>query len=245
MSEGHGLSNGADSGDAGCIARPGPAFSAECGVGVLGAADRVGGRTCRLRMSGGVMRAWWLAVVLVTAACADEIPEEVTEQMEAARAANEAVPDSLEGPDPNDLLVRAPAGGHADWIRDIRVGLDTVPAQSAVDRGAALHVVQELYSRRFEPLRIFYGNGGAANAGPQLAQAVEHAGTRMQELMRLLAGNEADTAAIEEAVRVTKEALDAIESAAQAAGLPPSAPRPAGSTIDTTGARDTAGGRPD
>lgn len=171
------------------------------------------------------MRGWWLAVTLVSVACADEIPEDVSEQMEAARAANRQDPDSLTGPSPNELLVTAPAGGHADWIRDIRTGLDTVPAAAAIDRGEALHVVQELYSRRYEPLRLFYGTNGAAHAGPQLAQAVETAGTRLQELMRHLAGNAEDGATIEESVRATQESLDQVESAARAAGLPPSAPR--------------------
>ena len=171
------------------------------------------------------MRRWWLGVLLVSVACADEIPEDVSEQMEAARAAARQNSDSLTGPSPDELLVTAPAGGHTDWIRDIRTGLDTVPAAAAVDRGEALHVVQELYSRRFEPLRLFYGTGGAANAGPQLARAVEDAGSRLQVLMRYLAGNEADAAMIAEAVRTTQDALDLVESAARSAGLPPSAPR--------------------
>lgn len=171
------------------------------------------------------MRRWWLAVLLVAVACADEIPEDVSQQMEAARAANRPGADSLNGPAPDELLITAPAGGHADWVRDIRIGLDTVPAEAAVDRGEALHMVQELYSRRFEPLRRFYGPGGAADAGPQLAQAVQGVGSQMQELMRRLAGNEPDGTLIEEAVRAAQEALDEVLSAAQAAGLPPSAPR--------------------
>lgn len=188
------------------------------------------------------MGRWWLAVVAVSVACADEIPEDVTEQMEAARAASQPGPDSLTSPSPDELLVTAPAGGHADWIADIRTGLDTVPTHAADDRGEALHAVRELYARRFEPLRLFYGTNGAANGGPQLATAVEGAGIRLQELMRNLAGNEADTAMIEAAVRATQEALDQVESAAQAAGLPPSAPRD--TVIGTPSARppgDTTG----
>jgi hypothetical protein len=188
------------------------------------------------------MGRWWLALVAVSVACADEIPEDVTEQMEAARAASQEIPDSLAAPSPDELLVTAPAGGHADWIDDIRTGLDTVATQAAVDRGEALYGVQELYSRRFEPLRQFYGTNGAANAGAHLAQAVEGAGTRMQELMRHLAGNEADSAAIEAAVRATQDALDQVENVAASAGLPPSAPRdtviatePPRTPDDTTG----------
>lgn len=170
------------------------------------------------------MRRWWLAVLLVSVACADEIPEDVSQQMEAARAANSGA-DSLNGPTPAELLIAAPAGGHADWVRDIRVGLDTVPAEAAVDRGEALHMVQELYSRRYEPLRRFYGPGGAADAGPQLAQAVASVGSQMQELIRRLAGSDSDVTLIEQAVRAAQAALDDVLSAAQAAGLPPSAPR--------------------
>lgn len=171
------------------------------------------------------MRRWWLAVVFLSGACADEIPEDVSKQMEAARAANQSTPDTVTGLAPDELLVTAPPGGHADWIRDIQTGLDTVPAEAAIDRGEALYAVQELYSRRYEPLRQFYGANGAAHAGPQLAQAVGDAGTRLQELMRLLAGDEADAAMIEEAVRVSQDALDGVESAAQSAGLSPTAPR--------------------
>lgn len=171
------------------------------------------------------MRRLWLAVLLGSIACADEIPEDVAQQLDAARAANQPTADSLNGPAPDELLITAPAGGHADWIRDIRTGLDTVPAEAALDRGEALHMVQELYSRRFEPLRRFYGAGGVAHAGPQLAEAVDRVGSQMQELMRRLAGNEADGTLIEQAVRAAQDALDDVLSAAQAAGLSPTAPR--------------------
>lgn len=171
------------------------------------------------------MRRLWLAVALLAAGCADEIPEDVSAEMEAARAANQQAADSVQSRAPEELILTAPAGGHADWIRDIRTGLDTVPAEAAVDRGEALHSVQELYSRRFEPLRQFYGAGGAVDGGAQLAQAVERAGDQLQELMRLLAGDASDAARIEDATRASQRALDAIEAAAQAAGLPPTAPR--------------------
>jgi hypothetical protein len=171
------------------------------------------------------MRRGWVGILLVSVACADEIPEDVSEQMEAARAATQQGADSVSGPSLDELLVTAPAGGHADWVRDISSGLDSVTAKAAIDRGEALHAVQELYSRRFEPLRLFYGTDGAAKPGPQLAQTVENAGTRLQELMRYLAGNEADAGMIEEAVRATQDALDRVEMEARSAGLPPSAPR--------------------
>jgi hypothetical protein len=171
------------------------------------------------------MKRLWLAVALLSVGCADEIPEDVSAQMEAARAANRPDADTAAAPMPEELIASAPAGGHADWIRDIRTGLDTVPVQAAVDRGEALHIVQELYSRRFEPLRQFYGEGGVLEAGPQLAQAVEHAGAQIQALMRHLAGDAADAEIIEEAVWATQAALDQVEAAAQAVGLPPTAPR--------------------
>ena len=171
------------------------------------------------------MRRLWLAVVLVAIGCADEIPEDVSAEMEAAREANRPAADTVSGPAPEELIVTAPAGGHADWIRDIRTGLDTVPAEAALDRGAALHSVQELYSRRFEPLRLFYGAGGALAGDARLTRAVENAGTHLQELMRHLAGNEANAALIDEVVRASQNALDEIEAAARAAGLPPTAPR--------------------
>lgn len=177
------------------------------------------------------MRRMWLATVVLAVACADEIPEDVSAQMEAARTANEAPADTMTEPTPAELIVTAPPGGHADWVRDIRTGLDTVPADAGLDRGEALYVVQELYSRRFEPLRQFYGPGGAEESGTQLAQAIERAGAQLQELMRLLASDAADAAQIEQTVRAAQDALDQVEAAARAAGLPPHAPR----EISTTG----------
>lgn len=168
------------------------------------------------------MRRLCLAAVLSTLACADEIPEDVSAQMEAARAGQRV---DTAAPDISDLLSAAPPGGHTDWIGDIRSGLDTVPVLAAVDRGEALHAVQELYSRRFEPLRQFYGVGGAIDAGAAVAQAIEDAGTQLQQLMRHLASNTADSAVIDTAVASTRAALAGIENATRAAGLAPNAPR--------------------
>lgn len=177
------------------------------------------------------MRRLWLAVALLAVGCADEIPEDVTQQMEAARAATEPETDTTSGPDLDALLVTAPAGGYADWLADIRTGLDTIPGEAREDRGSAQHTVQELYARRFEPLRLFYGPGGAATAGPRLEQAVENVGLELQQLMRHLAGD-TDDAAIAESVTASQTALDRVGDAARAAGLAPTAPR---DIITTTG----------
>jgi len=171
------------------------------------------------------MRRFWLGVVLLSLGCADEIPENVSQEMEARRAAQQAASDTSAAQDPAELLRHAPPGGHADWIRDIRSGLDTVPALAAVDRGDALHTVQELYARRYEPLRQFYGAGGAINAGAAVATAVEEAGTRLQQLMQQLASTDAQAESIEAAVAASRDALTRVEEAARAAGLPPIAPR--------------------
>ena len=175
------------------------------------------------------MRRMWLAVMLVVVACADEMPEDVTQRMEAARDSTEAesantAPAQPE-PDLEGLLRAAPSGSHVDWIRDIRVGLDSVPAEAALDRGDALHSVQELYSRRFEALRIFYGAGGAIDAGVAVTQAVEDASTHLQELMRLLATDASDAAAIEQSVRSSQDALDRVGVATREAGVPRDSPR--------------------
>lgn len=172
------------------------------------------------------MRRMWLAVVLIVAACADEIPEDVSQQMEAARSSTEVVADTTPPqPDLDVLLQAAPSGGLTDWIRDVRVGLDSVPAEAALDRGDALHAVQELYTRRFEALRVFYGAGGAVNAGVDVTRAVEDASTQLQNLMRVLATDDSDAAAIEQSVIASQNALDRVEAAARAAGLPPDSPR--------------------
>lgn len=176
------------------------------------------------------MRRMWLATAVLAVACADEIPEDVSAHMEAARTANEAPADTITEPTPEELLVNAPPGGHADWIRDIQTGLDTVPADAGLDRGEALYAVQELYSRRFAALRQFYGPGGAAESGTQLSQSIENAGAQLQALMRHLASDAADAAVIEQTVRAAQDALDQVEAAARAAGLPPHAPREASTT---------------
>lgn len=172
------------------------------------------------------MRRMLLAVMLVVAACADEIPEDVTQQMEAARVSTEVSADTTPAaPDLDELLSAAPSGGHVDWIRDVRSGLDSVPAEAALDRGDALHSVQELYTRRFEALRVFYGAGGAIDAGPEVTRAVAEAGSHLQELMRLLATDASEAAAIEQSARASQDALERVGAAARAAGVPPDSPR--------------------
>ena len=189
------------------------------------------------------MRRLWLAAALTVAACADEIPEDVSTEMERAARASHADSGAEAGPSVNELMVSAPPGGHVDWIRDIRAGLDSVPAEAALDRGEALYTVQELYSRRYVPLRQFYGPDGAAPGAPRLASAVEGAGTRLQELMGLLAGNQSDAGAVEQAVRAVQDALDQAQAAAQAAGLHPSAPRDSAVDATAPAVRDTAAAR--
>lgn len=171
------------------------------------------------------MKRLWIAVFLSAAACADEIPEDVSAEMEAARAVQSG--DTVVTPDLTELLRTAPPGGHADWIRDIRTGLDTVPAMAAVDRGEALHAVRELYARRFEPLRLFYGADGVAHAGAGVEQAIDRAAAQLQELTRLLAEPGGDAEAVGQSVRAAQESLTAIETAARSAGLTPAAPRDA------------------
>lgn len=174
------------------------------------------------------MRRAWLVILTLTVACADEMPEDVSARMEAAREANRPATDTIAGTDSaamEALIMSTPSGGHAAWVDDIRTGLDTVVAAASVDRGEALYTVQELYTRRFDPLRQFYGAGGVASPSPQLAQAVESAGAQLQELMRNLAGDAADGTVIEGNVRMAKESLDHVEAAARAANLAPSAPR--------------------
>src|SRR5690606_31576885 len=94
-----------------------------------------------------------------------------------------------------------------------------------VDRGEAQHAVQELYTRRFDVLRQFYGSGGAIDAGAAVAQAVDETDARLQQLIRQLATDESNGAAIGEAVRSAQAAVENIENATRAAGLPPTAPR--------------------
>lgn len=169
------------------------------------------------------MRRLCILAVLSAVACADEIPDDVSAQMEAARA--EQSGDTVAALGLAELLQTAPPGGHSDWIRDIRMGLDTVPAMAALDRGEALYAVRELYARRFEPLHQFYGAEGVAHAGAELAQTIDRSGAQLQDLMRRLADNAVDAAAIEESVRTAQQSLVGIETAARTAGLTPEAPR--------------------
>jgi hypothetical protein len=168
-----------------------------------------------------------IPVLFVLAGCADEIPEDVSAEMDARRAATQPpADDTTANTAPlEQLLESAPAGGYMDWIAEIRTGLDSVPADAAVDRGDAQHAVQELYTRRFAYLVEFYGPGGATHAGDALASTIDAAGARLQELMRSLADDRAAAEHITASVRAAQDALTAIEAQARAAGLPPEAPR--------------------
>lgn len=169
----------------------------------------------------------WLPVLLVLAGCADEIPQNVSEEMDAARAASGADTAALAGDSVRveQLLATAPPGGYADWVADIRAGLDSVTVDAAIDRGDAIHSAQELQARRYDYLVQFYGPQGVSFAGEPLAAAVEQVGARLQELMRRLADNQADSTAIAQSVQAVKTALAEVDSQARAAGLPPTAPR--------------------
>jgi hypothetical protein len=166
-------------------------------------------------------------VLLVLAGCADEIPEDVSAEMDARRIEAEPPPaDTLPSASRvSELLESAPAGGYADWLADVMSGLDSVSTDAATDRGDALHAVQELVARRFEYLVQFYGPQGAAHAGMALAQSIERAGQALQDLMRMLADTQADAARIEAGVTAARTALRDVDAQARAAGLPPTAPR--------------------
>lgn len=168
----------------------------------------------------------WVPLLLALAGCADEIPEDVSAEMDARRAATQSADDTTAASvDVQELLEEAPAGGYLDWVRDIHAGLDSVAADAVYDRGDALHSAQELYYRRYEYLVDFYGHQGAAPAGPGLAQAIEQVGTQLQDLMRLLSDDQTDGERIAAAISAIKDALAEVETQGRAAGLPPEAPR--------------------
>lgn len=176
----------------------------------------------------------WVPVLVVLAGCADEIPENVSQEMDAARAATAAdtaspASDSLRV---EQLLATAPPGGYADWVADIRAGLDSVTVDAAIDRGDAIHSAQELQARRYTYLVQFFGPEGASYAGQPLASAVEQVGAQLQELMRRLADNQSDSTAIAQSVQNVKSALAEVDNQGRAAGLPPTAPRVPVTTSD-------------
>ena len=158
----------------------------------------------------------WLVPVAVLMGCAEE-PQPEPAQADPA--------DSVVTPTSDDPMLQAPSGGWVDWVADLRAGLTSVKQQAADDRGAALEAVQQLLHTRQDYLVQYFGSGGSAHAGDTLEQAINAVTMHMQELMRQLATDASTLPQIEEATTAAIRALDEVETAGQAAGLPPTAPR--------------------
>jgi hypothetical protein len=160
----------------------------------------------------------YLLLVLTAgiAACSEEPPAEQTKA---------SMEDSVFTPAADDPILQAPPGGWLDWVTDIRTGLGSVKERAAADRGAALEIVQQLLQTRNEYLVQYFGAGGSAHAGDALEQAISRVTMHLQELTRQLATDASTLPQIEEATTAALGALDEVETAARAAGLPPTAPR--------------------
>lgn len=155
------------------------------------------------------------ALVALTWACAQpELPE--TERVEE---------ETLVPPQSDDPMMQAPAGGYADWVNDLKTGLDQVMTEARDDRTAAQHAVQRLYESRQQYLVQYFGEGGRSYASDEMAEAVRQVSTYLQELMRQLSTDEVPLEQVEESVTAAKTSLDNVVTAAEAAGVAPTAPR--------------------
>jgi len=162
-------------------------------------------------------RLWAFALALASAGGCGPVPEDATEIV-----AGDTVP---EPPAPDDPLMQAPAGGYADWVADLRAGLDQVVAQAELDRSVAQHGVQRLYESRQQYLVAYFGAAGSAKASEGMAEAVGLVSSYLQELMRQLSTDDVALEQVQESVTGAKAALDRVEAEARTAGLPATAPR--------------------
>lgn len=102
---------------------------------------------------------------------------------------------------PAALINGTPAGGLTTWVEDVRKGLAELPEAAVADAAAAQQQALDLYIGRQEFIEMYYGAGGRLEGSPALGEAVSAAEERFHELMQLLGGSPAPTAAVVEAAR--------------------------------------------
>jgi hypothetical protein len=142
-----------------------------------------------------------LALILLaatTAAC------DAPAQQKAIAAAPDPAA-SISMPNDGGLIPGTPAGDLADWVKDIRNGLDEIPALTKQNPADAQKKALDLYITRQEYAEMYYGLDGRNKASEELSAAIETAEERFHVVMQLLA----QTAPAQDAVESAVDSLDA------------------------------------
>lgn len=127
------------------------------------------------------------------------------------------------------LIPGTPPGGLAQWVEDIRTGLEAVPAQAAEDRALAQRTALDLYIGRQEYLELYYGEVGRFKATQALADAItadERAFHRILEMVNPAAAGRPTPEQIQAQIDTLDARLDEVMEEAEAAGVDVSEPKP-------------------
>ncbi|MGH7445883.1 MAG: hypothetical protein ACREKM_13445 [Longimicrobiales bacterium] len=120
------------------------------------------------------------------------------------------------------LIPGTPPGDLADWVEDIRTGLEPVPEQAAQDRALAQRTALDLYIGRQEYLELYYGVAGRLKASDALADAIvadELAFHRILELVNPASTETVTPELIRAAIDTLNVRLDVVLQEAEAAGV--------------------------
>ena len=139
-----------------------------------------------------------LILAAATAAC------DAPAQKNAIAAGPDAAA-SISMPNDGGLIPGTPAGDLADWVKDIRKGLDDIPALTKQNPADAQKKALDLYITRQEYAEMYYGLDGRNKASEELSAAIEAAEQRFHVVMQLLA----QKAPAQDAVETAVDSLDA------------------------------------
>ena len=146
------------------------------------------------------MNAKLALIILAAATAACDAPA----QKNAIAAGPDAAA-SISMPNDGGIIPGTPAGDLADWVKDIRKGLDDIPALTRQNPADAQKKALDLYITRQEYAEMYYGLDGRNKASEELSAAIETAEQRFHVVMQLLAQKTPAQDAVETAV----DSLDA------------------------------------
>ena len=127
------------------------------------------------------------------------------------------------------MIPGTPPGGLAQWVADIRSGLEPVPEQAAEDRALAQRTALDLYINRQEYLELYYGEVGRFKASQALADAItadERAFHRILEMVNPGAAEQPTPEQIQAQIDTLEARLDQVLEEAEAAGVDVNEPKP-------------------
>ena len=130
---------------------------------------------------------------------------------------------------PASRLEGTPEGGLAEWVADMKSGLDTVVTTAVRDRSVAQRAVLDVYVNRQEWLERYYGRYGSLqpDTTSTLGSAVMEAEARFHDLLTLVSAESVDSAQVAQAVTAVHVELDRVLAEAARTEVPP-VPRRAG-----------------